>query len=217
MNISEAKNQVTHLFRQYNRCVSGSLDSMTRGKIYELYCLSRVVEDLSNRGFTIHFVGSTVDFKASPGNIDRSRSYFLLHGPTTEFEIHVDIEVVSLGSRSSNSSNSDCSAYHEVDIVVVDKDLNGKPSYTQVALGVECKAHETFRKPTLREVLGVRRELSLLQPEQASRLAQASGMSDPKVPADPNSEYWLTHIDPSCLRYRQSPLTFGIVVHHWCP
>ena len=217
MNIVEAKNQITRLLRQYKGRVGGSLDSMTRGKIYELFCLSRVVEELNKRGFTIQFVGPTIDFKASPGNIDRKRSYFLLHGPRAQFEIHVDIEVTTLGSRSYNSSNSDRSAYHEIDIVVVDRNLIGKPSHAQLVLGVECKANETFQKSTLREVLGARRELSLLKRERASRLAQACGMSDPKVPAIPNSEYWLAHIDPSSLLYQQSPLTFGIVVHHWCP
>ena len=218
MNIAEAKKQITHLFRQYNGRVGGSINSMTRGRIYELYCLSKVVEELHRRNYKIHLVGSTVDFKASPGNIDRSRSYFIIHGSRGGFELHVDIEVTTLGSSLSRGENSDRSAYHEIDIVVVDKDSNGRPSHKQLALGVECKAHAIFRKSTLKEILGLRRELSLLTRNlQPSKLAVANGRTSPLVRADPTSEYWLAHIDPASKKYRLSPSVFDIAFHHWCP
>ena len=57
---------------------------------------------------------------------------------------------------------------------MVDVD-SGYPTYKNIAFGVECKAVSNFAKSILKEVLGVRRELSLLDRETKSLLSARGG------------------------------------------
>jgi len=67
------------------------------------------------------------------------------------------------------------------------------PKHNEIALGIECKAHANFDKSIVKEVLGVRRELSLLTNKVPSILTQCGGSPLEEVRADPSSEYWLTY------------------------
>ena len=216
----QAEQEVRDFFKQYGKCVNKPYN---KGKIYELYCLSRVVEQLKGYGCNI-FIPSrfrSIDFKASPGKIDKDKSYFTAHTRKGDvFEIHTDIEIMTLGVALgySNLGHQDRSAYHEIDIVVIEQGSSERPRYDQLILGVECKADAHFRKSILKQVLGIRRELSLLTKKSLpSKLAQAVGKPSPKIRSDPNSEYWLAYTDPKGDNYQISPATFGIKFNNWRP
>jgi hypothetical protein len=186
------------------------LKALSDGKLYELYVLSRVVQDLAKRGFVCTFIGKTLQFKGSPGKIKTSDPHFEVTSPklgAPPLYMFVDIEFESLGSQ--HVSVSDKSLRHEIDIVVVDVN-SGYPSCKNIALGVECKAVANFSKSILKEVLGVRRELSLLYDAKLSVLSICGGNPSVTVPANPASEYWLAYIDPAGDSYKESPAAFGV-------
>ena len=221
-NFGQAAKEIRDFFKQYGRCVNKPYNKVNKGKVYELYCLSLVVEHLKKYGYNICIQSRarSIDFKASPGKIDRNKSYFTAYARNgVVFEIHTDIEVMTLGigPNYSNLGPQDLSAYHEIDIVVIEQGLLERPRYDQLILGVECKADAHFRKPILKQVLGVRRELSFLCELRPSRLAQAVGEYSPEIRAYPSSEYWLAYIDPKGDSYQISPATFGIEFVNWRP
>jgi hypothetical protein len=202
---------------------------LTDGKLYELFVLSDLLTDLSNRGFTLTFVGSTpppgaaaashstLKFKASPGQIKTSDSHFEVRSPgssTADYRIFVNIEFDTLGHRQQAAT--DYSRRHELDIIVTTASM-GYPAHDEIALGVECKAVANFYKGLIKEALGVRRELSLLQTPSASTLSSAGGRPLIYVAADPPSEFRLAFIDPKGSNYAQSPSVFGIELKHLQP
>lgn len=185
------------------------LQALTDGKLYELFVLSNVIENLRQRGFKLTFQGSTLKFKASPGQIKLSDPHFLISCPQgPDWRLFVDIEFETLGSTQSQGGH-DNSLRHEIDIVVVAA-TSGYPKHNQIALGIECKAHANFSKSIVKEVLGVRRELSLLTDSVPSKLTLCGSSPPENVRADPSSEYWLTYTDPKGDQYQSSPSAFSI-------
>lgn len=217
MNVGAAKKEIERFFKRHGATIKRSSIPSAKGKVYELYCLAKTIDRLKgDYGLSVRFIGTTLDFKASPGMIDRSKSYFELRCGRSLFELHTDIEITTLGSAGT-PVHPDRSEYHEIDIVVVSANSHGRPSYDQLAVGVECKAHAKFSKSILKQVLGVRRELSLLRSDEPTVLARTSGHRIRTVPAHPASEYWLAFTDPDGSLYAASPATFGIEFLHWCP
>jgi hypothetical protein len=191
------------------------LKALKNGKLYELYVLSQVIQELATRGFKLTFKGQSLLFKASPGKIKTSDSHFAVSSPkqtAPTLYIFVDIEFETLGSQ--HVSVSDNSLRHEIDIVVVDV-KSGYPKVTNIALGVECKSHANFTKSIVKEVLGIRRELSLMKGKKQSSLSAFGGVPTINIPADPPSEYWLSYIDPAGDSYKESPIAFGIDFRHF--
>lgn len=190
------------------------LKALDEGKLYELYVLSWVVQELSTRGFVLTFKGPSLKFKGSPGMIKKTDSHFVITSPNaaaSPIYLFVDIEFETLGSN--HVSVTDNSLRHEIDIVVIDTN-SGYPRFDHILLGVECKATANFKKHVLKEVLGVRRELSLLQSQKRSLLSTLGGKPSVTVPADPPSEYWLAFIDPVGNAYKESPAAFGVEFKH---
>ena len=218
VNLAQAEKEIRNFFQKYGRYVGKSYNKLMKGKIYELYCLSLVIERLTSEyGYRISIQtrSQSIDFKTSPGKIDRTKSYFIAHAPRDIFEIYTDIEIMTMGAI--NQIHQDRSAYHEIDIVATRTDLCGRPQYDELILGVECKSSANFDKSILKQALGIRRELSLLDKRSLSLLAKAIGRSLPEIPAYPSSEYWIAYADPKGNHYKCSPSFFGIEFHHWCP
>lgn len=214
MDRADAINEIEAIFGAYKSLTAHDdslLKSLNDGKLYELYVLSKLIEDLEARGFRIVFQGTDLEFKAAPGQIKLSDPHFHIHASSgAEFWIFVDIEFETLGSTSV--SVADYSGRHELDIVVVSA-TNPYPRYDEIALGVECKCVGKFKKKLLKEALGVRRELSFARRAQPSILSQAGG-TPVSVSAKPPSEFLLAYIDPKGDQYQDSPSAFGIALRH---
>lgn len=185
--------------------------NLVGGKLYELYALALLLEELQKRGWHVTFRGTQIQMQAGPGLIDPTSPHFELRRHSkgaVEFEVYTDIEVMTLGS--TQIPVNDLSAYHEIDIVVVYAGTAGRPGVDRMVLGVECKGTANFSKAFVREVLGRRRELSYLDGGQPCLL-------DGQVPvrARPPSEYWLVYLDPDGDKYRQSPSAFSVELKHW--
>lgn len=219
MNKEEAISKIEALFSTYKTLEaadSSHLQGLNDGKLYELYVLSELVCDLKKRGCGMVFQGSSIVFKAAPGKIKASDPHFVVTAPDgTTSRIFVDIEFETMGTSDAllqGPAGSDLSSRHELDLVVVDTG-SPYPSFKEVLLGVECKSQASFGKDVVREVLGIRRELSRLVWPRQSRLSEA-GASAITVPAEPASEFWLAYQDPKGNDYRLSPAAFGIEFRH---
>ena len=218
MNKTQTINQIQVVFANYKATRSSDrilLQALSTGKLYELYVLSELVVDLKQRGCHLSFVGQTLAFKGAPGKINNSDPHFRVTAPNgSKSRLFVDIEFVTMGRNlSRNNSSPDLSARHELDLALVETN-QPYPFHSQVLLAVECKAVSNFQKKIVREVLGIRRELSLFTGGTPSLLIQAGGRPQIRVPAMPASEFWLAFIDPSASSYRLSPLRFGIEFKH---
>ena len=217
MNLSTATAEVDAFFRGFGVNAGPELHRRSKGKVYELYCLAKTVEFLKTfKGVSVRFVGTSIDFKSSPGKIDRNKSHFVISGHGPDLELHTDIEVKTLSSTHVVRVTGP-SGYHEIDLVLVEHAEDGqRPAHDQIVLGVECKSDANFKKETLRHVLGVRRELSLFS-IASSKLQAFLRRQYHEIYADPPSEYWLAFTDPKGVRYRSAPAVFGIQFKHWCP
>ena len=219
MNKDEAIGKIEALFASYialEEADSSHLQGLDRGKLYELYVLSELVCHLKQRGCRMGFQGSSIVFKAAPGKIKASDPHFVVTAPDrSKSRIFVDIEFETMGTSRAllqGTAGLDLSSRHELDLVVVDT-RSPYPSFREVLLGVECKSQASFGKDVVKEVLGIRRELSRLVQPRRSRLSDA-GASGITVPADPASEFWLAYDDPKGDDYRLSPAAFGIAFRH---
>ncbi len=183
------------------------------GKLYELFCLSMLLNELAKRGYLFHFSASTIAFKTGGGPIKAGDFHVdvIDKQGSVVGQIFTDVEVRTLGWKLGWVS--DLSQYHETDIVVVAPGTTGYPDPDDLLIGIECKATANFQKSHVREVLGRRRELSLYD---------SFGVPAPLYPghavtAYPPSEYWLAFIDPAGNNYRQSPEVFAVELKHWQP
>lgn len=212
MNSTAAISHINSIFNQYQAPGHAS----TPGKVYELYCLARTIEELRLRGFRFRFVGTSLGFKAGGGPVNQSFPYFELwlnnHSP--KFRLWTDIQFWSLGSKINNLTDKK-SGLHELDLVVVPEQTNGYPIVDDIALGVECKSNANFGKWILKQVLGVRREMSLLNGPFEAVLSTPNNYVE--VRALPPSEFWLSFVDYEGLNYRHSAEQFGIEFKHWEP
>ena len=220
MDRNRAITEIQRVFGLYATITAKDLklvQALKNGKLYELFVLAELISDLVQRGFGIAFRGTSLRFKASPGRLKLGDSHFEVRCPgsaTPDFWIFVDIEFETLGS--THVTVGDRSGRHELDIVVVCR-TSGYPRSDEIALGIECKAVANFEKGLLKEVLGVRRELSFFRSPQPSMLTNAGGTRHVDVAANPPSEFWLAFIDPKGRNYADSPSAFGIELRHLEP
>ncbi|MBG7614693.1 hypothetical protein IWC96_05275 [Brevundimonas sp. BAL450] len=187
----------------------------TRGKLYEVYCVGRLLAQLhGDHGLTPTYTGTgPLRLKASGGYADPLSPHFMLFdGGVLVGRVYTDVEVMTLGAEvalAHGATITDLSAYHEIDIVVLADQHQPRPSPGEVLIGVECKAVAEFEKSFIREVLGRRRELSFYRPDTT-----AFGAA---IMASPASDYFLAYIDPAGNRYSQSPAVFEVRLEHWVP
>ncbi|WP_193337470.1 hypothetical protein [Devosia beringensis] len=143
-------------------------------KAYEIECLLRLIDMLrqhlhralprTNIDFSLQG-GSNVAFRSKGGPVDRNKwSYVRLSlDGIPKAEIWVDIEFWALSADSQFPHQTRGIVYgkaHELDLVVVSPNTNGRPLPSDIYIGVECK-HRSFNKALLKELLGVRREMCM--------------------------------------------------------
>lgn len=188
--------------------------SLTSGKLYEAHVLSIIIENLSTQeNLQITLVNSRfIPLKSSPGPINRGYPHFeLWRNRTIVAELWTDVEFTSLSYDQRGTSTSVRRGdYHELDIVVTDSGVSGRPRHSQVWLGVECK-NTGYTKGLLKEILGIRRELSLLQNSRPTRFAH---WPRTQVPADPPSCLMVFSTDSAVSEYSGPGLVFGIDFNH---
>ena len=218
MNLKSAKLEINKFFQKCGTKVSRSKLAGSEGKVYELYCLGKTIDYLTSfPGVSARYVGNkSIDFKRGPGLIDTSKSYFIVSWNGRELELHTNIEVKTL-SFVHGRGVAGKSSHHEIDLVLLLDPVNGeRPSYKKVVLGIECKAHGTFEKGFVRQVLGMRRELSFYEDFPLPSLLTFLGIPS-KVRARPPSEFWLAFPNPEGKSYESGPNVFGVKFKHWCP
>ncbi len=215
MNKTAATAEIQKVFAAYKAKTPGDmrlLNALKKGKLYELYVLAKLVENLAKRGFLLAFQGKNLAFKGAHGKIKSSDPHFAVSKPGSakaDFRIFVDIEFETFGRHTGVPA--DRSSRHELDIVVVDGAVTGGyPKYSDLLLGAECKAVANVEKSLVKEALGVRRELSLRGGKAPSMLTLAGGSPPVDVNANPASEFWFAFLDPDGDLYAHSPSAFGI-------
>lgn len=149
-----------------------------------------------------------IPLKSSPGPINRSYPYFQLRRNSSLLaELWTDVEFTSLSYDQFQASRPlQRGDYHELDIVVTEPAVTGRPSHSKIWLGVECK-NTGYTKNLLKEILGIRRELSLLQAPRPTRFMQWPRTT---VPADPPSCLMVFATDASVNQYSSPGDVFGI-------
>ena len=218
MNKKAAKKEILEIFKEFksitNKHKKELLSGLSQGKLYEYYVLSKVLTDLKRRGFKYSLPQSTLKLKGAPGKINSTDPHIDVTAPNgPNLKLFLSIEFQTLGNLHFGHSTFDRSAFHELDIALVDATAKGYPQYDEIYLAVECKSGK-FGKNFVREVLGVRRELSLYFPPQPSCLTRIGGTHAVSVQAEPASEYWFAFIDDTALKYQGSPAEFGIDFKH---
>jgi hypothetical protein len=145
-------------------------ESLTAGKLYEAHVLSVILEKMvTQEGMRVRLRpgngqnGTRICLRSKGGPITEEFPHFdLVRGMQVIGEVWTDIEFLSLSyTRIGNGRPLTPGDYHELDIVVVSRAVRGRPTPDDILLGVECK-NTTYGKDMLRQILGVRRELSFV-------------------------------------------------------
>lgn len=212
MNFDSARVQIDTILANYAQAKHASGQSvlpsnLTAGKVYEAWALCRVLERLrAEEGYDVVLHESTkVLLKSSPGPINRGYSHFELRHPAREsLEVWTDVEFTAMSARNRHTHRP-CD-YHELDVVVVPAGTTGRPGHAAVRIGVECK-NTGYTKGLLRSLLGVRRELSLLQHDVRTGFSR---WPRALVDADPPSCLICFSTDPLVDSYRDPALFYGV-------
>jgi hypothetical protein len=219
MNKATLKSKVTKALRKGMKGAAADIDNLiprayTAGKLYEAYVLALVCQRLKlDEGCTLTLVGSSkVTLKSSPGPLNTAYPHIRVEkGGMHLADIWTDVEFTSLSAFHSGKSGLIPGDYHEIDIAVLQPGAKARPLPPEILLAVECK-NTGYQKRLLREILGVRRELSLLihslQPTAFAIWPRSL------VPADPPSCIAVYSSDSAVLNFTGPGGFFGIDFFH---
>jgi hypothetical protein len=218
MTRDQVQRQLRDVFQRYLGASSGVTQGLvpqtvSAGKLYEAHVLSRVVERLSvAESYSLTLVGGTkVQLKSSPGPINRSYPRIeLRRSGNCLAELWTDVEFLSLSYCTGGAPSLTKGDYHELDILIVAAGVSGRPRYDEIWLGIECK-NTGYEKSLLKEILGIRRELSLLSGPQSTKFSSWPRLT---VPADPASCLLVYSTDPNVSDYAAPGTVFGIDFIH---
>lgn len=169
---SGMKKKLRDAFRMHlgiDRLTAGQLlaSATLQDKAYELSSLIAVMEKLKAMRPTLSFTlvnGASLVFRAKGGPIDRTGwpHIRIEDDGSTVGELWVDIECVAISAKpiAKFQTGHLYGKCHELDIVLVDADTDGRPLPHEIQLAVEAK-HRPFTKALLKELLGVRREMTM--------------------------------------------------------
>ncbi|WP_457642699.1 hypothetical protein [Persephonella sp.] len=171
-----------------------------QGKTFELYSLSDIIEELEIKGFNLKLIpiNGNVQFANKPSKLDRSRfSHIRLYRNREKYELWMDIEFIGISgddvSLSLETQIFRKNFVHELDIAVLENNIpNGeRPTYKEIHLAVECKDTQNFGKSILKQILGIRRELSLLSDTYRNKI------TNNRINQNPPTEFWIYSSNPS--------------------
>lgn len=189
-------------------------------KAYELATLIEVMAQLKafRPGLTFTLEqGSSLVFRAKGGPIDRTQWPYIRvdDGPGPVAELWVDIEclAISAGPAAKNATGYLYGKCHELDIVLVRPGTDSRPLPDEIFIGVEAK-HREFSKALLKQLLGVRREMTMRKGDTHYLAPSWFVWWAPHLPADPPSALIAYCSSDSILKY-QAPADFwGIRMEH---
>lgn len=217
MNVADYQARIATAFDNYldgGHQGHGSLvsDDIAGGKLYEAFVLAHVAGRLTADGYRLVLsVGSEVLLKGAAGPINPAYPYLkMFDGAKHVANVWTDVEFTALSCQRTGIKPSRPGHFHELDILVCDAEARRRPTPDQIWVGIECK-HRKYGKSMLREILGVRRELSLLHSPLRSRLRSWPAML---VPAHPPSCLLVYSSSPKVTDYDGPGQTFGIQFHH---
>jgi hypothetical protein len=218
-DVKVLKRRIERAIRRYAQATSSQAyslvpTSLTLGKLYEAHVLSLVLERLyRDERLRIVLVNSNlIPLKSAPGPVNPQYPHFDLFRRNYKIaEIWTDVEFLTLSYDQSGGSGMPSSGdYHELDIAVINPGISGYPRHNDIWLGIECK-NTGYTKALIREILGVRRELSLLHgPHQTHFSMWPRSM----VPAEPPSCLVVYSTDPAIVNYASPGIVFGIDFFH---
>ncbi len=217
MDLKAAKSAVASILRRYVRNQNSLFKAIgnDQGKIYELFVLSVLVLCLRQAGCNIAATTSVIRFKGKPGFIQKKDTAFQVYDRSGKLVgiIHLNIQYHTLGA-SGSGLHPDLSFFHEFDISIARPKARAKPNYDDLMLGIECKSVGKMSKSFVREVLGLRREMSFYTPHsstQSSLSAELGGLWNMPVSSSPASEIYLAVSDVRRGKnYTASPTLFSV-------
>jgi hypothetical protein len=218
INAKNIKNRIENLIKKYARARSSRAyslvpSSLTSGKLYEAHVLSLLLERLyRDEEFEIVLINTNyIPLKSAPGPINPRYPHFDLYKEGSKIaELWTDIEFLTFSYSRRNSSTPTPGDFHELDLLIVDSGISGRPRHDNIWLGVECK-NTGYNKNLLKEILGIRRELSLLSDPEDTRFSRWPRTS---VPANPPSCLLVFSTDAAVASYSNPGAIFGIDFFH---
>ena len=219
MNRPEVEKRITKMFQRYlaasHQHARGLVPPMAvMGKLYEAYVLGLVAEALTEQEhLSLTLVGGTsLVLKSAPGPINYSYPHIEATRNGKPFaDIWTDVEFIALScTLQGRSSSPTLGDYHELDILLVRPGTTGRPRPVDIFCGVECK-NTGYTKGLLKEILGIRRELSLLQEPKPTHFIN---WPRERVPADPPVCLLVYSSDKRVSNYAAPGSTFGIDFFH---
>mgnify|MGYP001610889388 FL=1 len=218
MTRREAAQRISRILKRYASASDPAAfdilpKALTAGKLYEAYALGLVARHLVTReGNQLTLVnGNYLPLKSAPGPINRSYPHIrVARGGATVAEIWTDIEFLAMSHCMRPPCPPQKGEYHELDIAIINPNLSGRPRNNQIWLAVECK-NTGYHKGLLKEVLGVRRELSLLTDARPTRFDRWPRKT---VPCDPPSCLLVYSTDSSVAELSRPGEIFGIDFFH---
>ena len=223
---AKVKNRLRQAFHRHLGIGVTTAGALLQGaKLYDkAYELSSMLETLDRLRGHIPLLafrlmqGSNLIFRGKGGPINRGKWPFIqvMHGTQVVAEIWIDIECLAL---SAHHSNAKMQGYpygkaHELDVVIVKPGVSGYPTPYDIFLGVEAK-HRSFNKALLKELLGVRREMTFRG--QAATANPFVWWSTGRFPADPPSGLVAFCSNPNVGKYDDPAAFWGIeMIYHRC-
>lgn len=217
IDLSSAKRTVATILKNHvqNKRSLFRAIGQDQGKIYELFVLSILVFELNQAGCRIRSNKNFVRFKGKPGFINNNDTEFEIYNHENSFigSIHLNIQYYTIGAQLAGA-NQDRSFFHELDISIVRPTSVNAPRYYELMLGVECKSSGKMSKAYVREVLGLRREMSFYtcgSTDQSLLSVELAGAWNIDVSADPASELYLAFSDVRRGKhYKAAPSMFSV-------
>lgn len=224
--LREIKQDLENEFKSYDKKITTSKTLLSgkllTGKIYEAFVLLYIIKKivLLEKKFVVLFNNDDdLTLQSGPGDIHRSRPHFRIYASqehyrmsesSQELELWTNVEFMTYSFKLSKRPDISQGDYHELDIAILNPNVSGKPSHTDIRIGVECK-NTLFKKEHLRQLLGIRRELSMLSKPTATAFLT---WPVTEVNADPPSVLMAFGTDSKILNYRSPGKIFSIQLNH---
>lgn len=222
MDITTIKDKISNTLSRYTgespstmlEILPTTLGSM-QGKLYEAHVLAYLIENLvTKEGFIVKFMhGTKLTLKQKGSIINKAYPYFeVWKGPLHFGNIFTDTYFSTISYEQVNfPAGLYDGDFHEIDIILVSPDATNYVEPNQIKIAIECK-NTTITKSIIREILGFRRELSLLD---FSNTTSFNSWPTRLINANPSSIHMLFCSDKKVIDYEKNCNYFGTLLVHF--